>query len=86
MLNDAYDSVSIEPKKPFTVDNVREVVDYYNNRCGDTVSVEEFERGSVKLVMPRDPFCLVSLIEMRLDKPGGYKLIDGNLIIPDILK
>lgn len=84
MLNSAYESVSIETKKPFTLDNVKEVIEDYNRRYGDSVSIKDCEGSAIRATKPKKPFSLINLMEIRLKKSSGYKLLDGDLIIPGI--
>lgn len=83
MLKDAYEQVNIEPKKPFGNENLKQVVNEYNSRYDDSVSVE-FGESIATIKKPKDPFKLINLIDIRLIRTGGYKLIDGDLTIPYI--
>lgn len=81
ILNSVYESTNIKPKKPFTEQNLRMVVDEYNQQYSDNIAVN-INKDSFELSAPKNEFGLINLIESTLRRDKGYKLIDGKFIIP----
>lgn len=81
-LNSAYESTSVIRKKPFTEENLREVLSKYNEQYDDNVSMTVGEDGIVSFSEAKEMFCLVNLIDMTIKDHNGFKQVDGLLYMP----
>lgn len=82
MLENAYDSVSIAEKIPYTEENIKnEITKYFEETSDKTYTI--VSSGDILTVKGvEDPFELINHIDMTFGFRHGFKYINNDLIIP----
>lgn len=80
-LEDAYESTQVVPKKTFNEENLRELLRVFNDTYHDNVSMT-VTSSYIELSKPNDLYLLINMIDARMTRNRGYKLINEKLILP----